>query len=133
MPSAPDTQSEQEIKDLILQWLDAAKNRDEATLDRILADDFIIAGWQPEGRLADKKFYIEDCMTPVDIQSGSYRCDAWTFRFHDDLALVNFVLDIHAVVNGHERGGTVLVSDVWKKGPPGGSWRVLSRHTSPIR
>jgi len=133
MPNAPDTQSEQEIKDLILQWLEAARDRDDATLDRILADDFIIAGWQPEGRLADKKFYIEDCMTPVDIQSGSYRCDAWKCRFYDDLELVNFVLDIHAVVNGHEWGGTVLVSDVWKKGPSGGNWRVLSRHTSPIR
>ena len=124
-------EDEQEIKDLINQWLVAAKNRDESVLDRIISDDFIIAGWQPEGRLADKKFYIADCMTPVDIQSGSFSCDAWKFRFFGDIALVNFILDIHAVVNGHDWGGTVVITDVWRKAD--GPWRVLSRHTSPIQ
>ena len=122
---------EEEIKDLIDQMLVAMRNRDEAVLDRILDEDFVIAGWQPEGRLANKKFYIADAMTPVDIQSGSYKYDAWKFRFFADIAIVNFILDIHAYVNGHEWGGTVIITDVWKKEVDVGSWRLLSRHTSP--
>ena len=66
-----DEQTLEEIKQLAHEWLDAARRRDRETLDRILADDFLISGWQPEGRLADKQFYIDDCMTPVDIQDGS--------------------------------------------------------------
>src|ERR1044071_378217 len=100
-----DHQTEQEIKELAHEWLDAIPLRDAATLDRIIADDFLISGWQPEGRLADKRFYIEDCLKPVDIQEGSYRCDRWTVRMYGDAAVVNCVLDIHAVVAGHQWGG----------------------------
>ena len=92
---------QEEIKALTHELLDAVRSRDEATLDRILSDDFVIAGWQPEGRLADKKFYIADAMTPVEIESGSYRYDAWKFRIHGNVIIVNCTLDIHAIVNGH--------------------------------
>jgi len=126
-------EAEEQIKDLVDQCLIAVRNRDEAVLDRLLDDDFIIAGWQPDGRLADKKFYIADAITPVDIQSGSYKCDAWKFRFFGDVALVNYILDIHAVVNGHEWGGTVLISSVWRKTADGDTWRLMSQHTSPIK
>ena len=53
---------EEEIKALTHELMEAMRKRDEPTLDRILSDDFVIAGWQPEGRLADKKFYIADVM-----------------------------------------------------------------------
>ena len=123
-------QTEQEIKDLAHEWLDAARRRDRETLDRILADDFVISGWQPEGRLADKQFYIEDCMRPVDIQDGSIRFDRWQFRIYGETAVVNCILDIRAVVNGHPWGAEVLITDVWVK--EGDAWRVVTRHTSPI-
>ena len=125
-----DYQTEQQIKELAHEWLDAARRRDQTTLDRILADDFIIAGWQPGGRLADKQYYIEDCLKPVDIQSGHYRFDNWGIRIYGDIAVVHCTLDIHAIVEGHEWGGKVLVTDLWIREHD--SWRVVSRHTSPI-
>ena len=125
-----DQQTLEEIKRLAHEWLDAARRRDRETLDRILADDFIISGWQPEGRLADKPFYIDDCMTPVDIQDGSIHFDRWKIRTYGDTAVVNCILDIHAVVNGHPWGAEVLVTDVWVR--DGHTWRVVTRHTSPI-
>ena len=125
-----DDRTAQEIRKLAHEWLDAARQRDGATLDRILADDFLISGWQPEGRLADKQFYIEDCLRPVEIQQGSYRFDQWRFRIYGETAVVNCVLDIHAVVNGHEWGAEVLVTDVWVK--ERGAWRAVTRHVSPI-
>jgi ketosteroid isomerase-like protein len=123
-------EAEQEIKQLAHEWLDAARRRDQATLDRILADDFVISGWQPDGRLADKQFYIEDCMRPVDIQDGSIRFDRWQFRIYGETAVVNCILDIRAVVNGHPWGAEVLITDVWVKQRD--AWRVVTRHTSPI-
>ena len=125
-----DYQTEQEIRKLAHEWLDAARRRDRATLDRILAEDFLISGWQPEGRLADKDFYIADCMIPVDIQEGSNKFDHWKVRRYGETAVVNCTLDIHAVVNGHEWGAEVLVTDVWIREQD--NWRVVTRHTSPI-
>ena len=118
------------IRKLAHEWLDAGARRDAATLDRILADDFLISGWQPEGRLADKRFYMEDILRPVDVQGGSYHYDRWKVRVYGDTAAVNCILDIHAVVDGHEWGAEVLISDVWVR--DGDTWRVVSRHTSPI-
>ena len=125
-----DDQTEQEIIKLAHEWLDAAGRRDRATLDRILAEDFLISGWQPEGRLADKQFYVEDCLKPVDIQEGSYQFDRWKVRRYGDTAVVNCVLDIHAIVGGHKWGGEVLITDVWVREQD--TWRVVTRHTSPI-
>ena len=125
-----DDQTEQEIIKLALEWLDAVGRRDRATLARILAEDFLISGWQPEGRLADKQFYVEDCLKPVDIQEGSYKYDRWRVRRYGDTAVVNCVLDIHAVVGGHKWGGEVLITDVWVREQD--TWRVVTRHTSPI-
>lgn len=119
-----------EIKRLAHEWLDAIQRRDRATLDRILADDFVLAGWQLDGRLADKQFYIEDCLKPVDVRQGSYEFDRWTIRFYGELALVNCVLKIHALVEGHDWGGEFLISDVWSRDQ--GNWQVLARHSSAI-
>ena len=128
--SDSDYQTEQEIIKLAHEWLDAARRRDRATLDRILADDFLISGWQPDGRLADKQYYIEDCLKPVDIQEGSYKYDRWQVRRYGETAVVNCILEIHAIVGGAKWGGVVLITDVWVR--EGELWRVVTRHTSPI-
>ena len=69
-------------------------------------------------------------MIPVEIESGSYRYDAWKFRLHGDVTVVNCTLDIHAIVDGHEWGGEVLITYVWIKEQD--RWRLLSSHSSPI-
>ena len=123
-------QIEQEIRKLAHEWLDAARRRDRETLDRILADDFLISGWQPDGRLADKQYYIEDCLRPVEIQEGAYQFDRWQVRQYGETAVVNCILDIHAIVDGVEWGGEALITDVWVR--EGEVWRVVTRHSSPI-
>jgi ketosteroid isomerase-like protein len=128
--SDADNQTEQEIRRLAHEWLDAVPRRDRTTLERILADDFLIAGWQPEGRLADKQYYIEDCLRPVEIQEGSYKFDRWQVRRYGETAVVNCVLEVYAIVEGAKWGGVVLITDVWVR--EGEMWRVVTRHTSPI-
>ncbi|HKQ72543.1 MAG TPA: nuclear transport factor 2 family protein [Blastocatellia bacterium] len=123
-------QTEHEIRKLAHEWLDAARRRDREPLDRILADDFLISGWQPDGRLADKRYYIEDCLRPVEIQEGAYRFDRWQVRQYGETAVVNCILDIHAIVDGAKWGGEALITDVWVR--EGEVWRVVTRHSSPI-
>jgi ketosteroid isomerase-like protein len=125
-----DSQIEQKILELAHEWIEAIRQRDPVSLDKILADDFVITGWLPGGQLADKKFYIEDCLRPIDVEEPSYRYDRWRVRAYGDIAVVNCVFSCHAVVGGHEWGGDFLLTDVWVK--ENGRWRVVTRHSSPV-
>ena len=125
-----DYQIEQEIIKLTHEWMDAVARRDSAALDGIIAGDFLISGWLPDGRLADKKLYIEDCLRPVEVEQASYSYGRWKVRVYDDAAVVNCILHCQALVAGQEWGGDFLLTDVWIK--EGGHWRVVTRHSSPI-
>ena len=125
-----DYQIEREIIKLTHEWMDAVARRDSAARDGIIAGDFLISGWLPDGRLADKKLYIEDCLRPVEVEQASYSYDRWKVRVYDDTAVVNCILHCQALVAGQEWGGDFLLTDVWIK--EGGHWRVVTRHSSPI-
>ena len=119
-----------EIKKLAHDWLDAVRRRDGLELDRILADDFLISGWQPNGQLAGKQFYIEDCLRPVAVEQGSFAFKEWQSRIYGNVAIVNCVLDVSALVNGLPWGGEFSITDVWVREQ--GAWKAVTRHTSPI-
>jgi hypothetical protein len=121
---------EQEIIRLAHDWIEAAGRRDRATLERILADDFLIAGWLPGGRLGNKQTYIEDCLRPAEVERSSYKYDRWNIRVCGDLAIVNCALEIHALVSGNDWGGVFLFTQVWVR--KDGRWQVTACHSSPI-
>jgi Domain of unknown function (DUF4440) len=121
---------EQEIIKLAHEWIEAGGKRDRATLERILADDFLIAGWLPNGQLGDRETYIEDCLRPVEVEQPSYKYDRWRFRIYGDFAIVNCVLEFHALVGGSDWGGVFLFTQVWVKRD--GRWQVATCHSSPI-
>jgi len=128
--SDQDIRIEQEIIKLTHDWMDAVGHRDRATLERILADDFLIAGWLPEGRLGDKDFYIQDCMMPVEFEQARYSYDRWQFRMHDNVIIANCILECHALVAGNEWGGVFLNTYVWINRD--NSWQVLTLHSSAV-
>ena len=121
---------EQEIIKLTHEWMDAVGQRDLAALERILADDFLIAGWLPDGRLGDKPFYVDDCLMPVEIEQAKYSYDRWQFRIYDRVVIVNCILECHALVAGKEWGGVFLNTHVWIKRED--SWQVVTCHSSPV-
>ena len=123
-------QVEQEIIKLTHEWLKAVGQRDFATLDRIIADDFLIAGWLPEGQLGDKKLYLEDCMRPVDWQQPTYSYERWQFRVYNNIVIANCIFKFQALVGGKEWGGVFLITYVWIN--RSGSWQVTICHTSPM-
>ena len=112
------------------EWIEAIGRRDGDSLDRILADDFLIAGWLPGGKLGNRQFYIDDCLRPVDMQQATFSYDQWKFRIYEGFVITNCVFKCHALVAGKEWGGEFLFTDVWIK--QGDSWRVVTRHTSPF-
>jgi ketosteroid isomerase-like protein len=125
-----DSNAVQTIKDLEFEWVAAIEQRDAESLHRIIADDFVIAGWLPNGQLEDKQSYIEDCLRPVDVTDAVYTFDRWKIRKRSNTILVNCVFECHAKVAGREWGGTFLFTDVWMLEDVG--WRVVTRHSNPI-
>ena len=117
---------EQEIINLAHEWIEAAGQHDRTSLERILAEDFEIAGWLPEGQLGNRQTYIEDCLRPVALEQPSYRYDRWRIRVFGDLAVVNCTLEIHALVAGSNWGGLFLHTHVWVK--RAGRWQVVACH-----
>jgi uncharacterized protein (TIGR02246 family) len=124
-----DKQIEREITDLEQTWFNAVLKRDTAALNRLIADDCLFAGGLPEGRLADKKLYIEDGAMSV-VEEMSYSYDRVKFRVYENTAVVNTVFKFKAVVGGTEMSGAHLLTDVWVK--TGGAWQVVMRHSSPL-
>ena len=121
---------EQEIISLANEWIVAAGQRDRAALERIIADDFLIAGWLPDGQLGDRQTYIEDCLRPRAVEQSSYNYSKWKVRIYGDVAVVNCILEIHALVGGTAWGGVFLHTQVWTKRD--GPWRVVACHSSPV-
>ena len=128
--SNQDTQIEQEIVRLAHEWIEAVGRRDGDALNRILADDFLIAGWLPGGKLGDRQFYIDDCLRPVDLGQATFSYDQWKFRIYDEFVIANCVFKCHALIAGKELEGEFLFTDVWIK--QGNGWRVVTRHTSSV-
>ena len=124
-------QIKEEIIRLRGEWTDAIGRRDRATLDRLISDDFLIVGWLPEGRVADKKFYLEDCLTPVAFEEASFSYDRWEFRLYDRVVVANCLFKCRALINGQEWGGTFLITDVWTN--KDGSWKVVMCHSSAVQ
>ncbi len=124
------TQIEQEIIRLAHEWVEAVGRRDSETLDRILASDFLIAGWLPGGQLGNKQFYLEDCLRPVEVRQATFSYDQWKFRIYDEIVIANSVFKCHVLVAGKDWGGDFLFTDVWIKKADG--WQVVTRHSSPV-
>ena len=124
------SQTGQQIIRLEHEWTEAVSRRDAATLNHLLADEFLIAGWLPGGRLGDKRLYVEDCLRVVEVREATYRFEGWEMRAYGEAVLANCLFECRAIVAGQEWGGRFLLTDVWVKG--GGGWRVVARHSSPV-
>lgn len=125
-----DAQTEQDIIRLEEQWIEAIARRDAAALDHLLADDFLIAGWLPDGQVGDKSLYLTDCLTPIEVSDASHRFEQWRIKVYDDILIVHCVFESQAMVGGQLWGGRFLLTDVWRQEE--NRWRVVARHCSPV-
>ena len=121
---------EPQIIKLENEWIEAIARRDAELLEHLLGDHFTIAGWLPNGQIADRSLYLADCLTPVEVTDASYSFEQWRIQVHGRVCVVNFLLDSRAKVFGKPWGGRFLLTDVWLK--EGGRWRAVTRHTSPV-
>ncbi len=123
---ATTTGAEQELKRLSVAWMQAWKERDRATLERLLAEDFVLVLSASPERPVGRARWLEMAL-------GGYTCESFEYkrqnvRLLGDTAIVASVYTQRASVAGQDRSGDFFLTDVWQQ--RGGRWQVVARYSS---
>jgi len=111
--------------DLETQWMTAWKNKDVATVRKILSDDFTLTSSLSSGGLVDKEGWIAK-LAVYDCKA--FRFDKIQVRVYDNTAVVNSWFHQDATANVKDWSGNFLITDIWVK--KGEYWQVVARHAS---
>ena len=111
--------------DLETQWMTAWKNKDVATVRKILADDFTLTSSLSNGSLVNK----EDWIAKLSVYDcTAFRFDKIQVRIYGNTSVVNSWFHQDATANGKDWSGDFLITDVWVKNSE--NWQVVTRHGS---
>jgi len=128
-PGAPASDVEQFTR-LERQWMDALEAKDEATLHKIVAQEFTIVGTgsTPDEMVTDRASWMR-----VALLRPFPKHEVTNLRVTrvGDVAIVQCVLTgVYPPKSLTQEGGTLtfLTTDVWAN--LGGAWQVMSRHSS---
>ena len=116
---------EQSLLDAERQWAEALKNGDQATLNRMLADNFIFT--DDESNVYDKAKYLEASKA---VQVESYHLDDLAARVAGNAGVVTGRWTGKVIINGKHGGGTARFTDTYVK--RAGRWVVLASHETRI-
>lgn len=116
---------ERELAKMAQDWVDAILRRDIATLERVLADDFVAT--LPDGRIVTKAQDIDE------LQSGAFTSESTTIdsinvRVFGETAIVTFGQTEKSRYRGREMTGRTLWTDVLLK--RNGRWQIVAEHGS---
>ena len=112
-----------ELTKLSHDWMQAWKDNDMNFLENILAPDF---------RLLTSDLWVmprEKWLALVPV----YKCQSFEYkqqevRDYGNAAIVQSNYSQTATLNGQDRSGDFLITDIWVK--QDGNWKVTHRHTS---
>ena len=116
---------EQKIIDLEATWMNAWKNKDEATVRKILSDDFTLTSSLSTGDLVNKEDWIEKLQ---HYDCKDFRFDKIKVRVYGNTSVVNSWFHQDAIANGKDWSGDFLITDVWVQ--KNDNWQVVARHAS---
>jgi ketosteroid isomerase-like protein len=116
-------QAEQEIRDVQQRWMDAASRKDEAALEAILGDEYVLISARLG--IVDRAGWL--AMGPdYDIQEFAYLES--DIRVYGTAAVSNSRYRQHATFKGQDLSAPFYLTDVWVKRD--GRWQVVTRHSS---
>jgi ketosteroid isomerase-like protein len=118
--------ADQAAKDLARQWMEGFKNRDEAILNRVLADDFIFT--DDKGKTFDKAQYVEAATKAIKVES--YRLDDLTARVNGDTCVVAGRKSGKFTVDGKPSSSNIRFTNTLVKRQ--GRWRVIASQDTRI-
>jgi ketosteroid isomerase-like protein len=118
---------EKEIDRVEQELIDALEQKDAAALDRIITDDFVIAGETLADKLGDKELYLGDCLASGPIEKASASYDRMKLRVYGNTAIVNSIFKYQVTIEGKEYSGAFLATRVWVKNDE--HWQLVTVHS----
>jgi len=118
--------TDQSLKALEQEWAEAFKNRDQKTLNRVLANDFIFT--DDEGHVYDKSQYIEAVMKVIKVDS--YKIDDLTTRVYGGTGVVAGRWTGKSSTAGKDSSGAFRFTDTFVKRQ--GRWQVIASQDTRI-
>ena len=115
---ATQQEAENYIKQSEQQWAEASMKRDTATVERILADDFV--GLDPSGSF----FRKADELASVGKNEGEYvaaKCNEVTVRFYGDAAVAQ---GSESWKKRNGENGRYVWTDTWVR--RNGKWQIVA-------
>ena len=123
-----DHSSVAELRTLEQAWMEAWRQRDRATCERLLAPDFLLTS--ARGVLLSKDEWLENAMGPFVCEAFEW-LELQVRLLTADVALVHAKAQQRARVGEHDWSGVFLVTDTWVRRAE--RWQVVSRHgTGPL-
>lgn len=107
------------------QWVAAIVAKDTATIDRLLAADFV-------GTTNDRRYVKQQALD--DVREGTHellRLDDVQVRVYGNTAIADTDQTEKSQHDGVDFSGSYLFTDVWVK--QGGEWKAVASHGSRIR
>lgn len=117
---------QQKFTDLETQWMNAWKDKDEATARKLVADEFTLASSLSAGNLVNKEEWIDKAMHHYHCHE--YSINKLQSRVYGNTAVLNILFHQSATANGKDWSGDFLLTDVWVLKDE--NWQVVARHAS---
>ena len=120
-----DPVAEQELRRLEAVFSDAFNRRDAATLDLLLAEDFLYTNEQ--GSVSNKAQYIDFVVNHLRVVSGGI--GDLVVRVYGDPAVVVARFDGVSIIDGQRISDSFRFTDVWVRRSD--RWYVIASQNSP--
>jgi len=120
------TPDEQLIRDLQQLWMEAWRQQDATTLEKILADDFVFTLSTDPTKPYSRADWLRNALGPYTCETFDYKNMA--VRLLDTYAVVCSHFHQKASVGGTDRSGRFLLTDIWRR--DGDTWKVIARYSS---
>ena len=112
-------------------WAIAIQKQDKATLDKLLAPEFLVRRAADAEHTILRSDWLEKVVPAYKIDS--FRQSGMAVRvFPGDIALVSFVQSQQATLGGVNESGQFLVVDVWVGNRERRQWEAAQRYWAPV-
>ena len=110
------------------EWMEALKAKNEALLQEILHDDFVLIasrGW--DASIIDRQMWVRNAIEHWVLHA--FKFEDVDIHVYGKVAVMRSRFGQEATVRGRPLNFTAYLTDVWVREEQ--RWRVVSRHSSP--
>jgi len=119
---SPETQ---QFVNLEQDWMKAVANHDLEALRRLMSPEFTLTSAYSTGDLTSRDQFLQNIQTVKQDEFSFY--DA-SVKIYGDVAVLKARVKDNYTMNGQDRSGDYLLTDVWVKRDS--QWQVVTRHSS---